>query len=417
MSLGRQASICNYCEDTDGRKAELFCMECSSQLCVTCCDELHSRGKWKAHRIKPLEEAGPVKKQRLCTEHRGETISHVCITCNAMCCAHCFVDGKHAGHQWKLLGAYTEEVQKRVDKKTKHCSQMCQQAEQNLRTIADKHDELNRAAETLKLEIEGGISNLTGILDEREEAMLAATSELEDSKTRVLQEMTDELNNNKASLQQGIDAAQKAIAEQDKYDFIMNSPELENWLDSLVEMDLTVKVSAVGVTLNRLVHWESVHRVIEMLDLNDSGDRGIRGDEVADSRAESLVSRGPPSAVTSAVRPTSATRGLSGSDLVSPSSPASRAMPPGSPADTVPNAIYVNGLPNDCTEADLREVFGQFGDIKMVNARHVATGGFSFVFFRNEQGALAALENPRVTIKGKVANVLAKKQILGSGGR
>ena len=41
----------------------------------------------------------------------------------------------------------------------------------------------------------------------------------------------------------------------------------------------------------------------------------------------------------------------------------------------------------------------------------------SFVFFRNEQGAAAALENPRITIKDKVANVLAKKQILGSGGR
>jgi len=336
---------------------------------------------------------------------------------NAMCCAHCFVDGKHAGHQWKLLGAYTEEVQKRVDKKAKNCNQMCQQTEQNLRTIADKHDELNRGAETLKMEIEGGISNLSGILDEREEAMLAATTELEDSKKRVLQEMTDELNNNKASLQQGIDAAQKAVVEQDKYDFIINSPELENWLDSLVEMDLTVKVSAVGVTLNRIVHWESVHRVIELLDINDSANRGFQPDETQDARASSMMSRGPPgSASRAAAAGSGSSRGpMAGSEL-SPSSPASRA-PGGSPADTVPNAIYVNGLPSDCTEADLREVFGQFGDIKMVNARHVATGGFSFVFYRNEQGALAALENPRITVKGKVANVLAKKQILGSGGR
>lgn len=413
-SAGRQATVCNFCEDTDGRTAELWCDDCKSQLCVPCSDQLHSRGKWKSHRIKPLEEAGPIRKQRLCTEHRGETISHVCITCNAMCCAHCFVDGKHAGHQWKLIGAFCEEVQKRTEKKTKTCNQMCQQAEQNLRTIADKHDELNRAAETLKVEIEGGIKTLSGILDEREEAMLAATQELEDSKSRVLQEMLDELGNNKASLQQGVDAAQKAIAEQDKYDFIVNSPELENWLESLGEMDLTVKVSAVGVTLNRIVHWESVHRVIEMLDLHDSSDRSIKPEDEAFSDS-AYASRGP-----AATRPASMTRGLSGSDL-SPASPASRVKAasagPGSPADTVPNAIYVNGLPSDCNEADLREVFGQFGDIKMVNARHVATGGFSFVFFRNEQGAAAALENPRITIKGKVANVLAKKQILGSGGR
>jgi len=287
----------------------------------------------------------------------------------------------------------------------------------NLRTIADKHDELNRAAETIKIEIEGGISSLSGILDEREEAMLAATQELEDSKNRVLQEMLDELNNNKASLQQGVEAAQRAIAEQDKYDFIVNSPELENWLESLSEMDLTVKVSSVGVTLNRIVHWEGVHRVIEMLDLHDSSDRHLKAE---DEVLQDFGSRGGASS-----KPMMGSMSRLNSSDLSPSSPASRVKAasagasagPGSPGDTVPNAIYVNGLPSDCTEADLREVFGQFGDIKMVNARHVATGGFSFVFFRNEQGAAAALENPRITVKGKVANVLAKKQILGSGGR
>jgi uncharacterized protein YukE len=147
--------------------------------------------------------------------------------------------------QWKLIGNFAEEVAKRVDKKNKACNNMCQQAEQNLRSIADKHDELNRAAETLKMEIEGGIGTLSGILDEREQVcsstqpmkcgggalppevhtsrrvcvwlssgvvrfslslswqgMMAGTEELEFSKTRTLQDMLDELNNNKASLQQ-----------------------------------------------------------------------------------------------------------------------------------------------------------------------------------------------------------------------
>ena len=71
--------------------------------------------------------------------------------------------------QWKLIGNFAEEVAKRVDKKNKNCNNMCQQAEQNLRTIADKHDELNRGAETLKMEVEGGIGTLSGILDEREQ--------------------------------------------------------------------------------------------------------------------------------------------------------------------------------------------------------------------------------------------------------
>merc|ERR1711865_527061 len=81
--------------------------------------------------------------------------------------------------------------------------------------------------------------------------------------------------------------------------------------------------------------------------------------------------------------------------------------------ETVPNAIYVNGVPHDASEYDVRETFERFGEIKMINARHISTGGFAFVFFKQDIGAQIALENPRVVIKGKTANVLAKKQILG----
>merc|ERR1711998_421743 len=102
--------------------------------------------------------------------------------------------------------------------------------------------------------------------------------------------------------------------------------------------------------------------------------------------------------------------------LVNPSlvTPPVRAAPVGTPAtgETVPNAIYVNGVPHDASEADVRDAFERFGEIKMVNARHISTGGFAFVFFKEDIGAQVALENPRVIINGKTANVLAKKQIL-----
>jgi len=90
-------------------------------------------------------------------------------------------------------------------------------------------------------------------------------------------------------------------------------------------------------------------------------------------------------------------------------------VPPATPAtgETVPNAIYVNGVPHDASEADVRAAFERFGEIKMVNARHINTGGFAFVFFKDDIGAQIAMENPRVVINGKTANVLAKKQILG----
>lgn len=394
------STVCNFCEDSDARRAVWFCKECASQLCDPCSAQLHSRGKWKSHQIVPAEEATSVKRLRLCTEHKGERITHVCTQCNEMCCAHCFVDGKHAGHQWSLLEGACAEVQKRVEKKSNSVSQMMQTTDRNLRTIADRHEELNKSTEDVREKVENGVTRLLSLVDEREQSMHAAVQEMTKSKARVLAEMTDEVNQSKMQLQSGTDAALKAIEEQEKYDFIINSPELENWLSTLVDMDPTVKVGAVGASLNTAVHWDNVHRTLDGLQL---GLRPALADSVPSSPAHSASS-------SRAALPPIAT---DGGGAGTPSSRYSgRGPTTASPASAVPNAVYVNGLPNNTTEADLREVFSQCGEIKMINARHIPSGGFSFIFFRDEGSAQRALDNPRIEVNGKVCNVLAKKQVM-----
>lgn len=90
------------------------------------------------------------------------------------------------------------------------------------------------------------------------------------------------------------------------------------------------------------------------------------------------------------------------------------ASPAAGSGDLSRSAIYVNALPNNATEADIVEAFKECGGIKMVNARHVASGGFAFVFFDTDAGAENALGRSQVKVKGKVVNVLAKKQIPGA---
>ena len=59
----------------------------------------------------------------------------------------------------------------------------------------------------------------------------------------------------------------------------------------------------------------------------------------------------------------------------------------------------------------IRNVFSKFGAVKMVNARHVASGGFAFVFFEDESGAANALVDPRVPVKDRVTNVLVRHSV------
>eukprot|EP00658_Telonema_sp_P-2_P005821 TRINITY_DN12199_c0_g1_i7.p1 TRINITY_DN12199_c0_g1~~TRINITY_DN12199_c0_g1_i7.p1 ORF type:complete len:321 (-),score=97.75 TRINITY_DN12199_c0_g1_i7:363-1325(-) len=319
-----------------------------------------------------------------------------------MCCAHCFVDGKHAGHQWSMLEAACGEVYKRVEKKANTVSSMMQACERNLRTVGELHDQLNQSSDAIREDLENGTVKLLKHLDEREEAMHAAVQELVRAKTQMLDDMTSEVNATKDQLQAGTDAALKAVDEQEKYDFIMNSPELENWIGTLADMDINIKINDVGVNLNRTVHWDNVHRTLEGLKL---------GQTVA---PEPEVAKSPLSAVQhSSVHLTNnnPVPAISTSVAAAGGSPRSGRMP-GTPTSSVPNAVYVNGLDNKTSEGDLREVFEQCGEIKLVNARHIPSGGFAFIFFRDEMGAQRALDNPRTEIKGKVCNVLAKKQVM-----
>jgi|ERR1712194_845353 len=301
------------------------------------------------------------------------------------------------------MGNACGEVVKRVEKKANTVAQMMQTCERNLRNIVEMHDDLNRAADMIRADVEGGAARLMNQLDQREESMHAVIAELLRTKTSMLAEMADEVHEIKTQLQAGTDAGLKAVSEQEKYDFIINSPELENWVGTLAEMDITIKLADVGVSLNKTVHWDNVHRSLEGLRIGVVKDQAQPPAQL-DSR-NGVINQSHPER-----QPTQSLPALDGI----PASPmsTSRSQGPSTPSSAVPNAVYVNGLPNNTTEDDLREVFSMCGEIKMVNARHIPSGGFSFVFFRDEVGAQQALDNPRVEINGKMCNVLAKKQVM-----
>jgi len=73
--------------------------------------------------------------------------------------------------------------------------------------------------------------------------------------------------------------------------------------------------------------------------------------------------------------------------------------------------LFVGGLPQDAKDTDIKEHFGQYGEIENVNLKtDAATGrsrGFAFVVFVEEAGVNAAVAAPTHNIKGK--DVAVKK--------
>jgi len=190
------------------------------------------------------------------------------------------------------------------------------------------------------------------------------------------------------------------------------SSELESSTKAVRELEYSAAQCVQGAGGGQSVDFGAVEAAIRGLDVGGSAGS-------ATTIPYTPTAPPPSSGSRSSFAPTSSPAGSVSSPMPR-MPPAVRATPGGTPftpdstgrGTAVPNAIYINGVPEDTSEADLREVFARFGDIKMINSRHIATGGFAFIFFSTDTGAAAALEKPKVMIKGKAVNILAKKQLV-----
>lgn len=262
-----------------------------------------------------------------------------------------------------------------------------------LKTISERKRNLENDGETLRSTIKASFDQLRRTMDEQEARLLSGVEEQITYHRRQLDEQDANVTSLRARLSEGADSMNRSVATGDINGVVMHGKRLEESSGQLREAESVIAAmdTAVGGTLPT----ESADNAIKNLQLS--------GGHAPSLGSSTYIAPSPPH--------TQSFGGYADPSLVTPPV----RMPPATPAtgETVPNAIYVNGVPHDSTEADVRAAFERFGEIKMVNARHINTGGFAFVFFKEDIGAQIAMENPRVAINGKTANVLAKKQILG----
>merc|ERR1711939_414616 len=286
-----------------------------------------------------------------------------------------------------------------------------------LKTLSERKRNLENDGEALRATIKASFDQLRRSMDEQEARLLSGVEEQVAHSRRLLDEHDATVTSLRARLSEGADAMNRSVATGDINGVVMFGKRLEEASAQLREEEATI--SQMDTSIGGTLPTEAADNAIKNLTLSGGH---------APALGSSMYMPPPPSAHTavSHASPTATPVSMQhyGGGYASETSSLQPSMitppvrvPAGTPAtgETVPNAIYVNGVPHDASEADVREAFQRFGEIKMVNARHINTGGFAFVFFKDDIGAQVAQENPRVAINGKTANVLAKKQILGGG--
>lgn len=274
--------------------------------------------------------------------------------------------------------------------------------ETNLKNLAERKRVLEHDAEGLRNMIRVSFEQLRRAMDEQESRLLNGVEEVVASSRHKIDDQEANVTALRARLSEGADSMNRAVATGDINGVVLHGKRLEEASLNLREADAIIQ--SMDTNVGGTLPTEAAENAVKNLCLS-GGHAPALGNNIGFVAPPAHYATSPiaPHYALHDSTPTAARPAVA----MSSSTPAT--------GETVPNAIYVNGVPHDASEADVREAFERFGEIKMVNARHINTGGFAFVFFKEDIGAQIAMENPRVLINGKTANVLAKKQILGGG--
>ena len=161
-----------------------------------------------------------------------------------------------------------------------------------------------------------------------------------------------------------------------KYEFISRTHEVESKMDAHIALPLDVDRLEIG--LSREVPYPVAARGIAALvfDAEAPNPNPRQLPVNIDARHSLLCSRlaPAPAPMPMGTPLIEQVRELDDSQRVSVPPRAATTPSNTSPKDAVPNAVYVNGLAPDTSEEEIRAVFEHFGEIKMVNARHVSNG-------------------------------------------
>jgi len=274
---------------------------------------------------------------------------------------------------------------------------------------------LHSVCDGVREDVKTSFQKLRDMLDARERELLKMVDEAEETeKSRVLDKRAERIDSCCETLRTQTDEMTKMMGE-GKFDRIQETTQLIK--ENEIELKTLAKnVKELTFTVDAQVAIQSVEARIPQVSIT-SGD-GAPGIFFTGNGATIAAPQTP-----AAFTPADSAGEPAYRPLLSTTSPGAAvrspyaATPSGmSPISAAPSAIYINGLPNNASEQDIRDELGVFGEIEMINSRHIATGGFAFVFYTTNEGAAKALEHPRIMIKGKTVNVLAKKQIVASTG-
>lgn len=185
-SAGKQ-HLCDSCQEAG---ASVFCLNCQGWLCSRCEANIHHNKLFVKHeRVSALDYMPPV----ICRYHESEVTTHICATCQELCCIYCIVNGSHPpgpDHVVQSVSKGLSVVRLEMSSALDLLQQKSSDLEKALESLKMSTDELNESVELVRSRTREGFDRLRKILNEREADLLDNIERFKIEQSRDLHDKT-----------------------------------------------------------------------------------------------------------------------------------------------------------------------------------------------------------------------------------
>lgn len=179
--------LCDSCQETP---STFYCLQCKGWLCNRCESLIHTNHLFAKHnRIPATEYVQPV----LCRVHPDEPVTHLCATCQEMCCVDCLVGNIHPpgpDHVLQSVANGVGIVRTEISNALDALRQRSAELEEALDTLSGTSQDLEESVDVVRARTRECFERLRQVLNEREAELLENVERFKLEQTRDLHEKT-----------------------------------------------------------------------------------------------------------------------------------------------------------------------------------------------------------------------------------
>ena len=264
---------CDICstvkKEVDGvlPSAVKHCVDCESNMCEQCAS-IHSAMKCsKEHRVGNLGELSTLDMSmfyalKQCNRHKDEKIKIYCLVCEVAVCPTCFII-KHNGHKCSDIEEVTQGLKDQIRKDIEKTNEMFLKVNEQSGNLEKVLNDFEHDAKETKAQIVRRGDEMKLLVDKHVQSLL---QELNKEKTRKLKEfenVKDELQVQKMSLESFMKYYQKVLDKAIPSDIACFATELRTRAENLAKMKIVsvgkqVNVSFVPSDLNMFIDARNI---------------------------------------------------------------------------------------------------------------------------------------------------------------